>query len=58
MDDNELDKIFNAFKIPKELLGIAECTCRDDMKQRPLCPVCDKEEYEKLKQQDLNALKK
>lgn len=26
-----------------------ECTCRDDMKQRPLCPVCDKEEYERLR---------
>jgi len=22
------------------------CTCRDDMKQRPICPVCDKEEFE------------
>jgi hypothetical protein len=25
-----------------------KCTCRDDQKQRAICPVCDKEEYEKI----------
>ncbi len=24
------------------------CTCRDDQKQRPMCPVCDKEEFDKV----------
>jgi hypothetical protein len=26
-----------------------QCTCREDQKQRQICPVCDKEEYEKQK---------
>lgn len=26
----------------------AKCTCREDQKQRPLCPVCDKQEYDQL----------
>jgi hypothetical protein len=58
MNDQQLNEIFNSFKLPKELFGIdPKCTCRDDMKRRPLCPVCDKEEYDKSRSQDLNALK-
>jgi len=34
-----------------------ECTCREDSKQRALCPVCDKEEYESVTNA-FNELKK
>lgn len=33
------------------------CTCRDDQKQRAICPVCDKEEYEKCVEQSKNDLR-
>lgn len=38
----------------KKLLGIkpelqVRCTCDEFSKQRALCPVCDKEEYERMK---------
>lgn len=33
------------------------CTCRDDQKQRAICPVCDKEEYEDMKK-NVEAVKR
>jgi uncharacterized paraquat-inducible protein A len=33
-----------------------ECTCKEFQHDRALCPVCDKEEYDKA-QQDISKLK-
>lgn len=33
----------------------AKCTCREDQKQRALCPVCDKEEFAKMKMESASC---
>lgn len=35
-----------------------ECTCKEDSKQRALCPVCDKERFDRMKSLDAGELKK
>lgn len=35
-----------------------QCTCTEFQKQRALCPVCDKEEFEKWRSTDLAELRK
>lgn len=34
------------------------CTCREDSKQRAVCPVCDSEKYQIVKEAFLEAYKK
>lgn len=45
MTEDEIMERLNQLLPPKNTEP--KCTCRDDMKQRPLCPVCDKEKYDK-----------